>query len=129
MEPPLATYAPDFPAESRTGGQSDAKPSGESGSKTGPWGGTDGAGRDPPRAGAAALVGGGQASAGGRDTGEPLPLKWSALRYGFGRRRTAMPRKRHKPEEIVTKPRQVGVLVSQGQSVADAVRSIVVTER
>ena len=39
-----------------------------------------------------------------------------------------MPRKRHTPEEIVTKLRQVDVLVSQGQSVADAVRSIGVTE-
>jgi putative transposase len=38
------------------------------------------------------------------------------------------PRKRHKPEEIVAKLRQVDVLVSQGQSVADAVRSIGVTE-
>src|SRR5215210_2416328 len=42
----------------------------------------------------------------------------------FEPRRTAMPRKRHKPEEIVSKLRQVDVLVSQGQSVADAVRSI-----
>jgi putative transposase len=39
-----------------------------------------------------------------------------------------MPRKRHKPEEIVAKLRQVDVLVSQGQSVADAVRAIGVTE-
>lgn len=39
-----------------------------------------------------------------------------------------MSRKRHKPEEIVTKLRQVDVLVSQGQSVVDAVRSIGVTE-
>ncbi len=39
-----------------------------------------------------------------------------------------MPRKRHKPEEIVAKLRQVDVLVSQGKSVADAVRSIGVTE-
>ena len=39
-----------------------------------------------------------------------------------------MPRKRHKPEEIVAEPRQVDVLVSQGQTVADAVRSIGVTE-
>ena len=39
-----------------------------------------------------------------------------------------MPRKRHMPEEIVAKLRQVDVLVSQGQSVADAVRSIGVTE-
>ena len=39
-----------------------------------------------------------------------------------------MPCKRHKPEEIVAKLRQVDVLVSQGQSVADAVRSIGVTK-
>ena len=39
-----------------------------------------------------------------------------------------MSRKRHKPEEIVAKLRQVDVLVSQGQSVADAVRSTGVTE-
>ncbi len=37
-------------------------------------------------------------------------------------------RKRHKPEEIVAKLRQVDVLVSQGKSVADAVRDIGVTE-
>ena len=39
-----------------------------------------------------------------------------------------MPRKRHKPEEIVAKLRQVDVLVSQGKSVADGVRAIGVTE-
>jgi hypothetical protein len=39
-----------------------------------------------------------------------------------------MPRKRHKAEEIVAKLRQADVLVSQGQSVAYAVRSIGVTE-
>ncbi len=39
-----------------------------------------------------------------------------------------MPRRRHKPEEIVAKLRQVDVLISQGQSVADSVRSIGVTE-
>ena len=39
-----------------------------------------------------------------------------------------MPKKRHKPEEIVAKLRQVDVLVSQGQSVADAICSIGVTE-
>jgi len=39
-----------------------------------------------------------------------------------------MPRQRHKPEEIVAKLRQVDVLVSQGHTVADAVRSIGVTE-
>lgn len=38
-----------------------------------------------------------------------------------------MPKKRHKPEEIVAKLRQVDVLLSQGQSQADAVR-IGVTE-
>ena len=36
--------------------------------------------------------------------------------------------KRHKPEEIVAKLRQVDVLTSQGTTVADAVRSIGVTE-
>ena len=35
-----------------------------------------------------------------------------------------MPRKRHKPEETVTKLRQVDVLVSQGQIVVDAIRQI-----
>src|SRR5688572_23593923 len=59
---------------------------------------------------------------------DPPPLRWSILKYGFEPRRTCMSRKRHKPEEIVAKLRQVDVLVSQGQSVADAVRSIGVTE-
>ena len=39
-----------------------------------------------------------------------------------------MPLKRHKPEEIVAKLRQVDVLLAQGQTVADAIRSIGVTE-
>jgi len=39
-----------------------------------------------------------------------------------------MASKRHKPEEVVAKLRQVDVLVSQGQSVADAIRAIGVTE-
>ena len=39
-----------------------------------------------------------------------------------------MPQKKHKPEEIVGKLRQVDVLVSQGQSVAEAVRSIGLTQ-
>ena len=39
-----------------------------------------------------------------------------------------MPRKRYNPEEIVTKLRQVDVLVSQGNSVADAIRQISVSE-
>ena len=39
-----------------------------------------------------------------------------------------MSHKRHKPEEIVSKLRQVDVLVSQGQTVADAIRAIGVAE-
>jgi transposase len=39
-----------------------------------------------------------------------------------------MLKKRHKPEEIVAKLRQVDVLTSQGKSVADAIRTIGVTE-
>jgi putative transposase len=39
-----------------------------------------------------------------------------------------MARKRHKPEEIIAKLRQVDVLTAQGTSVAEAVRSIGVTE-
>lgn len=39
-----------------------------------------------------------------------------------------MPRKRPTPEEIVAKLRQVDVFVSQGKSVADAVRAIGTTE-
>ncbi len=39
-----------------------------------------------------------------------------------------MSRKRHKPEEIVTKLRQVDVVTSQGMPIADAIRSIGVTE-
>ena len=39
-----------------------------------------------------------------------------------------MARKRHKPEEIVAKLRQVEVLVAQGKPVSDAIRTIGVTE-
>ena len=39
-----------------------------------------------------------------------------------------MPRKRHTAEEIVAKLRQVELLTSQGKPVADAVRSLGVTE-
>jgi putative transposase len=39
-----------------------------------------------------------------------------------------MPRKSYKPEEIVTKLRQVDVLIAQGQSVAEAIGSIGVSE-
>ena len=39
-----------------------------------------------------------------------------------------MASKRHKPEEIVAKLRQVDVLTGQGTSVAEAIRAIGVTE-
>lgn len=39
-----------------------------------------------------------------------------------------MARKKHKPEEIVAKLRQVDVLLSQGTPITDAIRSIGVTE-
>ena len=39
-----------------------------------------------------------------------------------------MPRKKHTPEEIVAKLRQVDVLVSQGVAITEAVRQIGVTE-
>src|SRR5215208_7578674 len=39
-----------------------------------------------------------------------------------------MRKKRHTPEEIVAKLRQVDVLISQGQTVAEAIRAIGVTE-
>src|SRR4028118_996291 len=44
------------------------------------------------------------------------------------RRRSEMAKKGHKPEEAVAKLRQVDVLVSQGRSVAEAVRAIGATE-
>src|ERR671914_762974 len=47
---------------------------------------------------------------------------------GLNRRRTEMASKKHRPEEAVAKLRQVDVLVSQGQSVAEAIRAIGVTE-
>ena len=40
-----------------------------------------------------------------------------------------MATKRHKPEEIVTKLRQVDVLVGQGQSRIDAIRQVHITEQ
>ncbi len=39
-----------------------------------------------------------------------------------------MPKKHHKPEEIVSKLRQIDVLHSQGSTVADAICQIGVTE-
>ena len=40
-----------------------------------------------------------------------------------------MPKKRHSPEEIVAKLRQVDVLTAQGQPIAAAVKTIGVTEQ
>ena len=39
-----------------------------------------------------------------------------------------MPKKKHKPEEIVAKLRQADVLISQGQDIADVIRQIGVSE-
>ena len=39
-----------------------------------------------------------------------------------------MAKKRHKPEEIIAKLRQVDVLTAQGKSIAEAVKTIAVTE-
>jgi hypothetical protein len=44
-------------------------------------------------------------------------------RCNLASRRIDMPRKRYKPEEIVGKLQQMDVLVSQGTSMADAIRS------
>jgi len=61
--------------------------------------------------------------------GDPPPVKWSDLRYVFmTARRATMARKRYKAEEIVAKLRQVDVLTSQGQIMADAIRQIGVSE-
>jgi putative transposase len=54
--------------------------------------------------------------------------RYSNEQIAFALRRTAMPRKNYKPEEIVAKLRQVDVLTSQGRSVAEAIRSIGVSE-
>jgi len=40
-----------------------------------------------------------------------------------------MANKRHKPEEIVTKQRQVEVLVGQGMASIDAIREVWITEQ
>ena len=58
------------------------------------------------------------------------PEKWSSLKYGYWAREeeNSMSKKRYKPEEIVSKLRQVDVLTSQGQPVSQAIRSIGVTE-
>jgi transposase-like protein len=51
------------------------------------------------------------------------------LKYGYEPKKDIeMAAKRHKAEEIVTKLRQVDVLNGQGKSMAEAIRSIGVTE-
>jgi putative transposase len=58
-------------------------------------------------------------------------LKWSIRNVGLWTPMNEdgeMARKRHKPEEIVAKLRQVDVLTAQGQSIAEAVKTIAVTE-
>ena len=61
-------------------------------------------------------------------TGEVPTAKWSELRYGLWANWRTTIGKRHKPEEIIGKLRQVEVLTGQGTSMADAIRSIGVTE-
>lgn len=55
-------------------------------------------------------------------------LKWSGLKYGLLANWRTMMGKRHKPEEIIAKLRQVEVMSGQGTSIADAIRAIGVTE-
>ena len=57
-------------------------------------------------------------------------MNWSILMYVFWDRGgpKCLENASHKPEEIVTKLRQVDVLASQGQSIADALRAIGMTE-
>ena len=59
---------------------------------------------------------------------DPPPWKWSDLRYVFWHQGGPLAGKSYKPEEIVAKLRQVDVLISQGQSAADAIHQIGVTE-
>jgi len=56
------------------------------------------------------------------------PEKWSSLRYGFEPCGGYHHGTEEAAEEIVSKLRQVDVLVSQGRKVAEAIRSIEVTE-
>src|SRR5215218_3851320 len=46
----------------------------------------------------------------------------------LSRRRTEMASEKHRPEEALSKLRRVDVLVSQGRSVAEAIRAVGVTE-
>ena len=62
------------------------------------------------------------------DFADPPPLKWSDLRYVFDIKEDCNGKEAYKPEEIVAKLRQVDVLLSQGQPMADAIRQIGVSE-
>ena len=55
-------------------------------------------------------------------------MKWSDLRYVSDIKEDSNAKEAYKPEEIVAKLRQVDVLVSQGQVMADAIRQIGVSE-
>jgi hypothetical protein len=62
---------------------------------------------------------------------QPLPRLARRLANGMPIKIVAlgsMARKQYKPEEIVAELRQVDVLVSQGQAMADAIRQIGVSE-
>lgn len=54
---------------------------------------------------------------------DPPPLNGSTLSYGLTMEEATMSNKRHKPEEIVTKLRQVEVLRGQGMAMAADARS------
>jgi len=59
--------------------------------------------------------------------GDPSPLNWSIV-Y-FNERRIKMATKRHKPKWIVSKWRQVDVLVGNCQPRIDAIRQVQITEQ
>src|SRR5215208_3506579 len=75
------------------------------------------------------LAGSAETGGSGGTPGLP-PEEWSSLRYGSREPKEdgSMSRKRHRAEEIVAKLRQVEVLTAQGRPVAEAIRSIGVTE-
>ena len=62
------------------------------------------------------------------EVGMVLPHR-SGPPYYLGKRRAKMATKRHKTEEIVTKLRQVEVLVGQGTARVDAIRQVRITEQ
>jgi len=54
--------------------------------------------------------------------------KWSEMRYGLIGQLEDHDGEASQPEEIITKLRQVEVMIGQGMTIADAIRSIGVTE-